>query len=220
LHRKALAGAVALRLEADPNDDRRARRVGAAKISTVTHREQCPDFEGALGSARSGDHAAFAILWRWLQPSLVRWLKVVADDDVEDVASEVWMTVARGLRGFAGSEDAFRSWVFTVARRRAIDAGRRRRRRPQTCPIETDFVDPSRPVDEDVDALESALAMLRQLNASQREVVALRIIVGLDVRETAVVVGKSESAVRVACHRGLRTLATRLTADLVEELVG
>jgi RNA polymerase sigma-70 factor, ECF subfamily len=186
----------------------------------VTGRAPCPDFEGVLDAARSGDHVAFATLWRWLHPSLVRWLKVVATDEVEDVASEVWMTVARGLREFAGNENAFRSWVFTVARRRAIDAARRRQRRPRTYPIETDFVDPSSPADEQADALESALALLRQLNPSQREVVALRVIVGLDVRETAEVVGKSESAVRVACHRGLRSLADRLTADLVEELVG
>jgi RNA polymerase sigma-70 factor (ECF subfamily) len=190
-------------------------------IWVVTGRAPCPDFDAAIVGARAGDHEAFAVLWRWLQPSLVRWLNVVATDDVEDVASEVWMTVARSLPAFVGTEDGFRNWVFTVARRRAIDAGRRRRRRPPTCPLDgTEVVDHGSAFDDQVAGLESALALLRQLHPAQREVVALRVIVGLDVRETAAVVEKSEGAVRIACHRGLRALADQLSAELVEELVG
>jgi RNA polymerase sigma-70 factor (ECF subfamily) len=187
----------------------------------ATARTPCPDFEAALAAARAGDDRAFAVLWRWLHPSLGRWLRVVANDDVEDVESEVWMSVTRGLTSFAGAEDEFRRWVFTIARRRAIDAGRRRRRQPQTCAIDTADLAAAGQVDVDdhLDGLEAALALLRQLNPQQREIVALRVIVGLDVRETAHVIGSSEGAVRIACHRGLRTLARQLSASRIEELV-
>ena len=55
--------------------------------------------------------------------------------------------------------------------------------------------------------------MLRTLTPEQREALALRIIVGMSVRETAAVVQRSEGAVRILCHRGLRTLARQLSSD-------
>jgi RNA polymerase sigma-70 factor (ECF subfamily) len=66
---------------------------------------------------------------------------------------------------------------------------------------------------DEANALAAAVALLRQLTPDQREVVALRVIVGMTVRETAMVVDKSEGAVRVLCHRGLRTMAERIEAE-------
>jgi RNA polymerase sigma-70 factor (ECF subfamily) len=130
------------------------------------------------------------------------------------VAAEVWLAVARGLSAFEGDEGNFRAWVFTVARRRSIDVARRRRRQPALAALdEVDVADPTATSSALVDAalaLEAALKLLHRLTADQREVVALRVIVGMSVAETAVVVNKSEGAVRALCHRGLRTLAELL----------
>jgi RNA polymerase sigma-70 factor (ECF subfamily) len=173
-------------------------------------------FDEVLASARAGDELAFAELWRWLHPPLLRWLVVVASSDVEDIESEVWLSTSRGLASFKGDADAFRGWVFTIARRRAIDWGRRRRRQPQTAELnELAIVDVAHPAPSHVDAAvarDSALALLRRLTPDQRESLALRVIVGMSVRETAAVVQKSEGAVRVLCHRGLRALAEQLDA--------
>jgi len=80
--------------------------------------------------AASGDEAAFARLWRDNQPPLLRYLRVVAGDNPDDVASEVWLEVARGLERFRGGEGEFRAWLFTLARRRVIDMVRYHARRP------------------------------------------------------------------------------------------
>ena len=178
-----------------------------------------PDsFEEVLTRASGGDDRAFSALWRWANPSLLRWLRVVAPDGGEDLASEVWVSVVRALDSFRGGEPEFRAWFFTIARRRAIDWGRRRRRRPQV--VGLDGVDALVPTDMSETlageaAVEGAIALLRQLRPDQAEVVALRVIGGLTVPETAAVVGRSDAAVRVLCHRGLRTLATCVTTDLV-----
>ncbi len=174
-------------------------------------------FDGTLRAAQGGDELAFAAVWRWLHPPLLRWLTVVAPGGVEDVASEVWLTVTRSLGAFEGDERDFRAWVFTVARRRAIDWARRRKREPLCAPLdEFDVADPSATssslVDADI-ALEAALTLLQQLTPDQREVVALRVIAGLTVSETAAIVDKSDGAVRVLSHRALRTLAHQLGAD-------
>ncbi len=129
----------------------------------------------------------------------------------------MWLSVTRGLASFTGDEHDFRGWVFTIARRRAIDWGRRRQRQPATAVLDGRIdvsdrtgLDGWASPQEDVTA---ALAMLRQLTPEQREVLALRVIVGMSVRETAAVVRRSEGAVRILCHRGLRTLARQLAAD-------
>jgi len=167
-------------------------------------------FPETVAAAARGDDKAFAALWRWLHPSLTRYLQVVAPWDWEDVASEVWYSVARDLGSFTGDERAWRAWVLTIARHRTIDAARRRARRVDTVAItdvdRADEGDASTPVTRHVELAE-ALAVLRTLPPSQADVLALRVIGGLSVAETAEALDKSEGAVRVLCHRGLRHLA-------------
>jgi RNA polymerase sigma-70 factor (ECF subfamily) len=177
------------------------------------------EFDAVLDAAASGDERAFAILWRDLQPALLRYLRVVAQAASEDLASETWLEVARGLGRFKGNETGFRSWVFTVARHRMLDWRRREARHP-TMPMPPDEV-PERPGPGDaadivLEAISTraALALIAELPHDQAEVVTLRVVAGLDVAQVAGIVGKRPGAVRVLAHRGLRRLAERLGADL------
>ena len=56
-------------------------------------------------------------------------------------------------------------------------------------------------------ALERALAMVQTLTPDQAEAVLLRIVADLGVAEVAEIMGRSEGAVRVLVHRGLKRLA-------------
>ncbi len=173
-------------------------------------------FSDTVAAATGGSERAFTALWRWLHPSLARYLQVAAPWEWEDIASEVWYSIARDLRSFSGDERAFRSWALAIARHRLIDAARRRSRRVETSPIvDIDGAtadDASTPVTNEVE-LSEALAVLRSLPPSQADVLALRVIGGLTVAETAELLGKSEGAVRVLSHRGLRQLAQRSDAQ-------
>jgi len=174
------------------------------------------DFERVIADARAGDEAAFARLWRDLNPALLRYL-TLGGDTADEVASETWLSVARGLAGFRGDETAWRAWVFTTARRRAVDAGRKRAREAglgwRASTWASDHVPDC--ADEVVDLMstEDALALVRRLPALQAEVVLLRVVAGLPAAEVAEVVGRTPGAVRVACHRGLKTLSTWIGAD-------
>ena len=175
------------------------------------------DFSAVLYEAARGDEAAFARLWRDNQPPLLRFLRVLASESAEDVASEVWLEVARGLGRFRGGEQEFRAWLFTTARRRVIDARRYSARRPATVTSDVRDLDQPSSGDAATAALEristeAALALIATLPREQAEVVALRVIVGLDVARVAQIVGKRPGAVRVASHRALRALAAALAA--------
>ena len=168
-------------------------------------------FGDILGRAQAGDEAAFACIFRDVQPALLRYLRVIAAEG-EDVAGETWVQVVPGLAGFRGDEQAFRAWVFTIARHRAVDAGRSRTRRP-TVPLDLSGAEEQLTSADTADlALEAisahaVVALVRSLPPEQAEVIMLRVVAGLDSGDVARIVGKSPGAVRVAAHRGLRRLA-------------
>jgi RNA polymerase sigma-70 factor, ECF subfamily len=175
------------------------------------------EFAAVLAAAQDGSEAAFAVLWRDGNPALLRYLRVTAPDAAEDVAAETWVQVVRGLPGFRGEERAWRAWLFTTARRRAIDEGRRRSRRPVASLAELPGAREPRTEDAAGLALENlataaAIAAVSALPPLQAEVIVLRVLAGLDTEAVARIVGRSPGAVRVAAHRGLRRLAQTMAA--------
>lgn len=180
-----------------------------------------PDpFPEVLARAKRGDEAAFVALWRWLHPPLLGWLRATDPAHADDAAAEAWVSVTRSLAGFDGDAAGFRSWVFTIARRRSVDEVRAAARRPAPGGL-GDLDRPGCGADDPAAVVaersgsEAALALLHQLPAAQAEVLALRVVAGLGVAEVAAVVGRSEGAVRVLAHRGVHRLRELLPASPV-----
>ena len=171
------------------------------------------DLSDALQAAIGGDAHGFAVLWRTLQPALLRYLTVVCADAAEDVASETWLHASRDLATFRGDAISFRVWLFRIARHRGIDENRRAWRRREEAHESVDALrDGTATRDISLDVIEAsetvrALALIRTLPKDQAEAVMLRTVVGLDVADTARVLGKRPGAVRIAAMRGLRRLA-------------
>jgi RNA polymerase sigma-70 factor, ECF subfamily len=169
-------------------------------------------FPNVLGAAQDGDEVAFAALLRDVQPVLLRYLHIISPQAAEDTASETWVQVVAGLPRFRGDERSFRAWLFTIARHRAIDAGRSRARRA-IVPLDDSGADELLTAPDTADvvlerfATRSVLAALATLPGDQAEIILLRVVAGLDPADVAAIVGKSPGAVRVAAHRGLRRLA-------------
>ena len=169
-----------------------------------------------MAAAQHGSETAFSVLWRDGNPDPLRYLRVAAPEATEDVASEIWVQVCRGLRGFRGDEQAWRSWLFTIARRRAIDEGRRRSRHPVAPLDDVPQAREPRAPDAETQALQNlatagVITAILALPPMQAEVDLLRVLGGLDNETVARVVGSSPGAVRVAAHRGLRRLAQSLS---------
>jgi RNA polymerase sigma-70 factor (ECF subfamily) len=170
------------------------------------------DLELALAAARAGAESGFVALYRDLQPRLLRYATALVGNDAEDVTAETWLQIARDLHRFSGDLDGFRGWASAICRNRAMDAARSRSRRPAV-PTDIDVL-AERPAPGDAagSALEAlstqqAVELIATLPQDQAEAVLLRVVVGLDARTAAGVLGKRPGAVRVAAHRGLRKLA-------------
>jgi RNA polymerase sigma-70 factor (ECF subfamily) len=176
------------------------------------------DFAAVLAAAQDGCEEDFAVLWRDANPSLLRYLRVLASEGAEDIAAETWVQVVRGLPRFTGDEAAWRAWLFTTARRRMLDQARLSRRHP-TAPLE-ELGAAEMPAAPDTEQLaldniatEAAMALLSRLPVHQADVIMLRVLAGLDTEAVAEILGKSPGAVRVAAHRGLKTLEALLSRN-------
>ena len=173
------------------------------------------DFARVLADAQDGDEQQFAVLWRDANPALLRYLRVLAQDNAEDIAAETWVHVVRGLARFTGDESSWRAWLFTTARRRLFDQARLRKRHPaepldEISPAEVPAAPDAAQLALDNIATESALALVARLPALQAEVIMLRVLAGLDTEAVAGLLGKSPGNVRVIAHRGLKRLEALL----------
>ena len=171
-------------------------------------------FDAVLQRAQQGDAAAVGELWRDANPMLLRYLRVTAGQDAEDIASATWLRAAEGFDSFSGEEPGFRRWLVTIARNTHLDDVRRAsRRREQASDDVNELIEllPERSDDPAVQVEERlstrrALRLIASLPPDQAELVMLRVVVGLDVADVAAVTGRSPGSVRVAVHRALRRL--------------
>ncbi|MDH6139649.1 RNA polymerase sigma-70 factor (ECF subfamily) [Kitasatospora sp. GP30] len=180
--------------------------------------EAAEALDRAVRAAQAGDEDAFRQVFRTVQPLLLRYLRVVVGGDgadAEDVASEAWLQIARDLHTFQGDGDGFRGWAATIARNRAMDHLRAKRRRPAADLPEEYLTELPAGDDTEGAALatvgtQEALAMIAGLPKDQAEAVLLRVVLQLDAETAARVLGKRAGTVRMAAHRGLRRLAKLL----------
>lgn len=132
----------------------------------------------------------------------------------EDIAQEVCLAVATSIGNYVDQGRPFMAYVYGIAYNKVADAHRAMSR------------DHSHPTDELPDSPdmrtnpeEYALVsdgsnrvrlLLDSLSEKARDIVILRVFVGLSAEETAAIVGSTAGAVRVAQHRALAALRKNL----------
>jgi RNA polymerase sigma factor (sigma-70 family) len=127
---------------------------------------------------------------------------IVGYDDADDAYQETWIAA---LRAYPKLRDAsnLRSWVLTIAHRKAIDRIRARRR----LPVPVDEL-PEQPTSDTLPALseDDLWKLVRRLPSKQRTALALRFVADSAYEEVASVMGTSEEAARRNVHEGLKRL--------------
>jgi RNA polymerase sigma-70 factor (ECF subfamily) len=200
------------------------------------------DTEHLLERAADGDGAAREQLLERFRPRLRRMIAVrfdvrlAARVDPSDVVQETLAEAATKLNRYLKYRPVpFYPWLRQLAQRRLIDIHRRHvKARRRTVTREAAQVLPDRSAmslavrllgrlsspsarlqrQERRDRVRTALAALPEVD---RELLVLRVLEGLRTRETAAVLGMSETAVRSRQVRALERLKVLLGPDFVEE---
>lgn len=183
--------------------------------------EWYPSFCSVLRAAQSGDSDAIASLYRSAAPAVLGYLRGHGAAEPEDLTSEVFIGVMRGLPAFRGREADFRSWLFTIAHRRLLDERRRSTRRREQL-VEPEMLGAllppvEGPEDQVVERLAAnpALKALAVLTEDQRSVVLLRLLADLPVARVAQILGKQEGAIKTLHRRALAALARTVEREAV-----
>lgn len=167
-----------------------------------------PTFDDVLAAAQANAPWAFARLFDAYARSVARYARLHGARDADDVVNEAFLGVFSAIGRFQGGENEFRSWLFTIAHRRLIDAHRKASRRPQLADEER-----AGPAAGDVedDALaslgtEHVQELLAALAPDQRDVLLLRVVADLTVEQVADALDKTPGAVKALQRRGLAAL--------------
>ena len=177
--------------------------------------------------AAAGDQAAAAALLADLRPRLVRYCRARlgriggAHTTADDVAQDVCLAVLKALPRYRQQGRPFSAFVFAVAAHKVADAQRAAVRGSAVVitdtPLERPDVGPG-PEEHAVatDLARRLFVLLHRLPHVQREIITLRVAVGLTAEEVGTILGMSAPAVRVAQSRALARLRA-LAGDGLDE---
>lgn len=168
--------------------------------------------------AADNDPDATAALLARVRPAVIRYCRARlgrlggAYTTADDLAQDVCLAILRALPSYRDHGRPFTAFVFGIAAHKVADAQRASLRTLST-PVETvpDRKDPTPGPEERAVASDLArelTALLAHLSGTQREIIVLRVAVGLSAEEVGEVLGMSPVAVRVAQSRALSRLRT------------
>jgi RNA polymerase sigma-70 factor (ECF subfamily) len=181
------------------------------------------DIQGLVERAQAGDREAFGEIYERLSPKVYNYLYHHANARVqlaEDLTEEVFVKVLEKMAHYQDRGLPFVSWVYRIAHNHLVDYFRTQPKQG-TVSIEDCYeLAESRAekvLDQTLTHTELSKA-LKHLTDEQRRVVILRFLQGLNVLETARVIGKSEDAVKKLQSRGLLALRRVLGVATLAEL--
>ncbi|PXX35007.1 MULTISPECIES: sigma-70 family RNA polymerase sigma factor [Burkholderia] len=170
-----------------------------------------PDWSMLMACAQIGDRDAYRRLLESVTPYLRRLAARhgVHPDAVEDVVQDILITLHQVRHTYA-PERPFGPWLVSIASRRIVDALRRQgRAASREMSLDPDHEtlagDGANLMEEAADAqvLRDALARLPQ---GQRDAIRMLKLEEMSLKEAAVASGMTVAALKVAVHRGIKTL--------------
>lgn len=135
--------------------------------------------------------------------------------DAEDLTEEIFLKVMGAIEGFEwrvlgeSERSPFRSWLFRIAHNHVISFHRRAAARGATSELSETLRDERRGPQELTETkltIAEVMEVVRQLPDAQRDVILLRFVSGLSVAETAEVLDKQQTNVKVLQHKGIQRL--------------
>ncbi|MGL4305721.1 MAG: sigma-70 family RNA polymerase sigma factor [Mycobacteriaceae bacterium] len=178
------------------------------------------ELDVAVTAAAQGDRAALSQVLEIVRPIVVRYCRARVGSaergqhSADDVAQEVCLAVMTALPRYRDQGRPFMAFVYGIAAHKVADAHRNtaRNRAEPTDEVPETFSTEDGPEQRAIDSESSRRmnALLDTLPDKQREILVLRLIVGMSAEETAETVGSTAGAVRVAQHRALTKLKNEL----------
>jgi RNA polymerase sigma-70 factor (ECF subfamily) len=211
--------------ESRPAGGARRRVAGGSVAPGPIRRPSTDDVpEELVTAAMGGDQDAVRRLLELVRPLVTRYCRgrlgpaERSSLSADDVAQEVCLAVLTALPTYRLQGRPFLAFVYGIAAHKVIDAHRAvARGRAEPVADVPDSVEVRAGPEQLAlhgELSEQLRGMLEELPEKQREILVLRVVVGLSAEETAQIVGASPVAVRVAQHRALGRLRKNVPPGL------
>ncbi|MFL6099848.1 MAG: RNA polymerase sigma factor ShbA [Actinomycetales bacterium] len=180
-----------------------------------------PDLRGLVAMALRGDVVATEGLLKAVRRMVHRYIRARLggphgdDSAADDAAQEVCIAVLSALPRYRDEGVPFEAFVYSIAARKLADVHRAAVRRAvpvAELPEAIDLTDGPEALAVRSSDADLARELLDILPEQQREILLLRVAVGLSAEETGRALGITAGAVRVAQHRALRRLREEATS--------
>ncbi|OGZ52741.1 MAG: hypothetical protein A3B25_00910 [Candidatus Ryanbacteria bacterium RIFCSPLOWO2_01_FULL_48_26] len=169
--------------------------------------------------AVGGDSSAFGLLYDHYQPKIYRFalVKVSHREEAEDLTHQVFLKAWQNIESYQDLGFPFSSWLYRIARNHVVDYYRTKK---ITESIED--IDPKKtPVEHSVHSnllekleIERVKNAIGKLKPEYQDVIIMRFIEDLPIRETALALDKSEGAVKLLQHRAIKELKKALSGSI------
>ncbi|HPX36776.1 MAG TPA: sigma-70 family RNA polymerase sigma factor [Mycobacterium sp.] len=176
--------------------------------------------DAAVAEAVAGSRDALREVVEIIRPIVVRYVRarIGASERVglsaDDVAQEVCLAAIQALPRYQDQGRPFLAFVYGIASHKVADAhraaGRNRSDPTDEVPERFSVDDGPEQMAINSDSAARMQKLLAVLPDKQREILTLRIVVGMSAEETAEAVGSTPGAVRVAQHRALARLKSEI----------
>ncbi|MDH6247794.1 sigma-70 family RNA polymerase sigma factor [Mycobacterium sp. OTB74] len=176
--------------------------------------------DAVVADAVAGDPDALRKVLETIRPIVVRYCRARVGErsglSADDVTQEVCLAVITALPRYRDQGRPFLAFVYGIAAHKVADAhraaGRNRADVTDELPDRASGDPGPEQLAIDSDAAARMNALLAVLPDRQREILILRVVVGMSAEETAEALGSTAGAVRVAQHRALARLKAEISA--------
>lgn len=142
--------------------------------------------------------------------------------DAEDLTTQTFLQAYRHFERAQRESDGrpLRPWLIRIAHNLAANHFRNRSRRPQTTIDDTTMLSALHTTEDLVegrDELKRILDGVEQLSGDRREALIMRFALGMDNREIARALGRTDGATKVLLHRAVKQLEGIVRGDEKEQ---
>lgn len=162
-----------------------------------------------VAKAQKGDTDSFAVLYHLFVDDIHRYVFYrVNREDALDLTESIFLRVWENIRSYKTGKKYFSSWLYRIAHNMVVDHYRMTK---EVSPLEVDIADHNRESDP-VKMAEQSLSSdmlkvaLSKLKKKYQQVILLHYMNGLENREIARIMRRTEGNMRILKFRALRAL--------------
>jgi RNA polymerase sigma-70 factor (ECF subfamily) len=178
--------------------------------------------EQLIKAAVGGDSSAFGSLYDHYQAMIYRFvvIKVGSREEAEDITHQVFLSAWQKVRTYKHRGHPFSSWLYRIARNQVIDHYRAKKGEVSIDKIDPElFATAERESDKlsQKFRLEDVRKAIMVLKVDYQDVIIMRFVEDISLKETAAILKKSEGAIKLIQHRAIKELKKALGDETTNE---